>query len=327
MAQERWPSGGSPGRGRIDTRAFGSDVSQASWIASTSPLKLVSPAGAKDERAVLVFALNHGGGLVAGDQIHVDINVHDGSRLGFLTQGSTKIYRSLPGAGRSMQAINATVGSQAALLILPDPVQPFRDSIGAQHQQFHIHPTESNLLVLDWVTEGRTARGERWCFTEWESRNEVWSSAAPQGQAGLSDKRLLLRDTVNLSETSGPGMQPIADRMGEIGVFGTIIIRGTLFQSVGELFLQQFACLPRIGSKQWSATADTHALEDVSDGKLLKGATEITWTATSARGFVIVRFGARRVEMVRHWLREVFRHDGTVEREFGKRYLFCLQDH
>lgn len=116
--------------------------------------------------------------------------------------------------------------------------------------------------------------------------------------------------------------------MEDLSVFGTIIIKGHLFQGLADLFLRRHAQLPRIDAKDWSTGADWPTLDRRKACRSLTGSDSgVVWTATSTRGFVFVRFGASAVESTRHWLRDVLTTDGTIEREFGKRYLFCLQDH
>lgn len=315
-----------PGAGYIETRCSTSGVSRVSEMFSKSPLKLVSPISAGHERAALVFTLNHGGGLVAGDQTSVRVDVRDGARLGLLTQGSTKIYKSIPAVAHSAQTLKVSLGTGAALLILPDPVQPFRDSICTQYQDFEIDETDSSLLILDWICEGRSANGEKWSFVEWTSRNEIWSVPATQQAGETVHRKLLLRDSIRLNAQSSLGMQSIAERMRDLSVYGTVVIKGDIFESLGQLFLSQFACLPRVGAKQRASASEMQSSEEAHGVKLSKGATEVIWTATSARNFVVVRFGAKTVEQARNWLREVFIQDGTVQREFGQRCLFCLRN-
>ena len=154
-----------PGSGFIESRVLGDKISRVSDMSSTSPLRLLSPTSAREVRAVLVFLLSHGGGLVAGDQTKTQITVCPNSRLGLLTQGSRKIYKKTSGKACCVQMLNADVGADSAVLILPDPIQPFSQSRYRQEQQFHIDPSSSSLLILDWISEGRSARGEMGAYT------------------------------------------------------------------------------------------------------------------------------------------------------------------
>lgn len=65
------------------------------------------------------------------------------------------------------------IAAGAALWLGTDPVQPFAGSRYAQTQIFEVEPGGSVGLV-DWVTEGRSARGERWAMDGWRGKNEIW---------------------------------------------------------------------------------------------------------------------------------------------------------
>lgn len=310
--------------GYIETQVFGYGTSRVSELTSKTPLRLLSPNPQPEERAVLVFVLNHGGGLVAGDSISLQVNVCPGSRLGLLTQGNTKVYRSASRSTGCAQTLNAVVGTGAAMLILPDPIQPFRDSSYRQEQIFEIDSTTSSLLILDWVCEGRTARSEKWDFTEWKGRNEIWSAPSHVEGGEVGESGLLLRDNTTLKQSSR--LTPsLRERMDEFGVFGSLFIRWPLFKELAASFMEAYARLPRVGAYVWSTHGTTQAHNSQKANTSGSSETNVKWTVTSARGSVVVRFAAQAVEPAKQWLREVLIADGTVEREFGKRYLFTFQ--
>ncbi|CAI7626236.1 unnamed protein product [Penicillium palitans] len=283
------------GTGQLEVHAF-CGSSSISTLSCTYPLKLVSPPSRPTDRAVLVFMMSYGGGLVAGDRVDLDVRVRPKSRLALLTQGSTKVYKTPSKSICSHQNLTVRVDEGAALLLLPDPVQPFKDS---------------SVLVLDWVSEGRTAIGEAWDFFGWKGRNEIWS--LPKPDKGTT-KKLLIRDSLVLDETSSTE-RSYKNEMDGLGAFGTLIIRGPMFRALGDFFLAEFSHLPRI-----RANGKLHEPVDLHPGESVK-----TWTAASVRGSVIVKFGARDVDAAKRWLRDMLLRDGTVEKEFGARSLLCLQ--
>ena len=63
-----------------------------------------------------------GGGLVGGDDIQLRADVTAGARALLTTQASTKVYRS---ERRSRQSLTATVGANALLAVVPDPIVCF----------------------------------------------------------------------------------------------------------------------------------------------------------------------------------------------------------
>ncbi|MBI3870294.1 MAG: urease accessory protein UreD [Verrucomicrobia bacterium] len=150
---------------------------------SSSPLRLLTPRSRG--LSVWGYLSNLGGGLVAGDQTHVSCSVGRNSRCFLGTQSSTKIYRNPEGLPCQHQTV-AAVASGGLLVWAPDPVQAFAESIYAQRQKFLLAPGAS-LVLLDWFTSGRMARGERWQFHCLQSRNEVWESSPEELNPTLSD--------------------------------------------------------------------------------------------------------------------------------------------
>lgn len=290
-------------------------------------------------------------------------------------QGSTKIFKTEPGnangiklikghrkqmpanqhlADMSQQSLDVRIGRQAALCYLPDPSVPFKNSRYAQVQTFTVDAAakgdeRSSLCVLDWVTQGRTSRGENWNFRFWRGRNEVWATDEKTGKS-----RLLLRDSVILddetddldvsdedsdeeagesglnshsgrADTPPPqaGLVPlniIQERTRPHGVVGTLILSGPVFDSLGTYLMHQFNSQPRIGSRNWASSAPSTAPEPSLSTK-----GDVTWTAARVRaGFVLVKFGAKDFETAKDWLGGLLREEGSVIREFGEEALFCL---
>ena len=271
---ERLPAGS----GNVRLTAHGLET-----VSFQYPLKLISPDRhlSSDEKHVTVlFLLTYGGGLVGGDRIKLRIELEDSTHLTLLTQGSTKIFKSATRDVVSGQALDVKIGSGAALCYLPDPTQPFAESVYEQKQTFYVDQSgKSNLLLLDWVTEGRRARGESWTLWDWRGRNEV----------RMFDKsskgRLLLRDALSLSdrEVADTGLSQKTD---SLGVFGTLIIYGPIFAQLGHFFLDQFSSLPRIGAKNFADIAGREQNQSPS-----RQHADVIWTAAALRGFVLIKFG------------------------------------
>lgn len=138
---------------------------------ATSPLKLLTPR--TRGRSVWAFASSFGGGLVAGDQTRLDLRLGASARCFVGTQASTKIYRN-PSCRPCGHVTQATLEAGSFLVFAPDPAQPFAHSTYSQRQEFHLGP-DAGLVLVDWFCSGRVARGERWAFQRFQSRNEVWS--------------------------------------------------------------------------------------------------------------------------------------------------------
>ena len=297
------------------------------------PLKLVAPAPLTSEDGSLVhtvFILSYGGGLVAGDTINLTVNMARKSKLVLLTQGSTKIFKTMDPGVVSGQSMNVKLDGGSALCYLPDPVQPFEGSAFEQRQVYDLLEgpggeavEQASLCVCDWVSEGRTARGERWRVWRYGSRNEVWQV----GQEGK--RRLLLRDNVVFDDRNKAEILPdFHERVDGLGVFGTLIVKGPVFERLGKFFLEEFAKLPRIGARTWG----DEEREEENEVELWRKSRQrdetrdgLLWTAANVRGFVLVKFGAKEVEGGKRWLNTMLKTESSVERNFGAIALHCLK--
>src|SRR5262245_10707844 len=173
--------------------------------AAASPLRVLNPKSAGT--ASWVYLATYGGGLVGGDSIDVTIDAGPRAAALIATQASTKVYRS--GLGAS-QRLRARAGDGSLLVLLPDPVTAFS---GSQYQQEqHVELDEdASLVLVDWLTAGRMASGERWQFDGYTSRTFV-------RRAGT----LLLHDAISLTSADGA----IAGRMNRFNCVATVVLTG-----------------------------------------------------------------------------------------------------
>ncbi|KAI8931907.1 hypothetical protein NX059_010811 [Plenodomus lindquistii] len=330
-----------PGHGDITLEVLPPDQPVLRTLSYQYPLKLVAPdpRPPPDQNSVslsgendihnqkiprlihTVFLLTYGGGIVAGDAINLAVKLEGNTRLILLTQGSTKIFKTPSAALVSRQHMTVTLEKDSALVYLPDPVQPFAQSAFSQSQIYHLKEELGNLCVCDWVTCGRSARGENWDIYEYKSRNEVWT-VKEDGK-----KRLLLRDNLILDEHGQTDMR-LSARMDGYAVFGTLIIRGPVFASLAKYFLDEFEALPRIGGRNWGDVA-LPELSPKEQRRLERQQREtadgLVWSAANVRGFVLVKFASREVEGSRNWLRDMLQEDGSLVRSFGERAILCVK--
>ena len=197
--------------------------------AAASPLQLLAPR--PRGRAVWLVAASHGGGLVAGDAIDLAISVGAGATACLGTQAETKVYRDARGRG-ARQRLTAQVGAGGLLALLPDPVSPFGGSRYEQVQGFEL-AAGGSLVVLDAVTAGRAARGERWAFDGWRSRNEVRVGGA-----------LVLADALRLEAAEGPA---VAGRLPGVELLATVILIGPRVEDAAAALLEAHAAAPAAG--------------------------------------------------------------------------------
>ena len=167
----------------LEVESVSGQSAVTSAFAST-PMKLLTPRSRG--QSVWACTSSFGGGFVAGDETRLDLRIGRGARCFLGTQASTKIYRN-PRALACGHVTQATIEENALLVFAPDPVQPFAGSSYTQRQTFRLG-AGAGLVLVDWFTSGRAARGERWAFNRFQSRNEVWSAPLhePDRRAGVS---------------------------------------------------------------------------------------------------------------------------------------------
>lgn len=322
-------SSSAPGEGQLVVQLLPHGISGLATITYQYPLKLISPSPTASQKSVLVFLLTYGGGLVGGDHVHLQITVQPRAKLSIVTQGHTKIFKSASRDIVTRQKLEVAIDAGAAVCLLPDPVQPFEGSVYEQSQIFTLGDNAS-ICLLDWVTNGRSARGEDWDLHAWRGRNEIWT-AGEAGQMG----RLVLRDNILLEgDTPGQISMNLKKKMYGLSVFGTLILKGPLLEPLAAFFMAEFAALPRIGARDFRSEEAM-----AKDGKIelspqaawrasrlkQEKADCILWSTAKVRGCIVVKFGARSVEGGRTWIGSMIKEEGSVERVFGDDAIMCVR--
>jgi urease accessory protein len=236
----------SPGEGRLEVELVDGQ-SAVVGCAARSPLQLLAPC--PRGRAAWVVAASHGGGLVGGDAVELAIRVGAGAAACLGTQAETKVYRPAGLAG-ARQRLSASLGEGALLALLPDPVSPYAGARYDQVQRFDL-AAGASLALLDAVTAGRAARGERWAFARYCSRNEVRAGG-----------RLLLADAIRLGADEGP---PLPDRLEGLELLATVLLLGPALATAARALLAAVATLPASPGAAVLAVASP-----VGDGALLR---------------------------------------------------------
>jgi urease accessory protein len=194
---------------------------------SASPIKILVPKSRG--QSVWAYASSFGGGLVAGDQTRIDLTVGADARCFLGTQASTKIYRN-PKHLPCSHTTSANLQTNSLLVFAPDPVQAFADSRYSQRQEFRLAP-DAGLVLVDWFTSGRAARGERWNFSHFQSRNEVF----------ITGKRIFL-DSILLDAANG--FTASSHQVGRYNCFATLLLLGTSLEKNPEKLLQEISTRP-----------------------------------------------------------------------------------
>lgn len=213
---------GAPGRARIGViRSGRRSVVHRAY--ATSPLRLLTPAN--HGHAAWIYTSSFGGGLVDGDRIAMDIEVGRGAAAFISTQASTKIYRSPGGTSADM---HARVAADGLLVVAPDPVVCFSGARYRQTQTFEL-ADRAALVVLDWVSSGRHAAGERWAFDEYHSQLTV-----------RLDGRLLVHDALALRAADGN----LRARLGRFNVLAVAVLAGTTLSAAAVSLVANASASP-----------------------------------------------------------------------------------
>jgi urease accessory protein len=243
----------APGHGAIELALVaGQTAVTSAW--ARNPLKLLVPR----PRGPSVWAClsSFGGGLVGGDEIQLTLRLAARTRCLLGTQASTKVYRN-PRGRPCGHRLHASLDSGSLLVLAPDPVQSFAGSAYEQRQEFHL-ARDAALVLVDWCCSGRMARGERWAFTRFHSRNELF----------VEGERLLL-DSLLLDPADGPLDGP--HRLGRFNCLALVALLGAPLHDAAARLLAdvQAQPVPRRGPLVCSAGP-------LRDGALLRIAGEHT---------------------------------------------------
>jgi urease accessory protein len=200
----------------------GQSTVTSAW--SSEPIKILVP----KSRGVSAWACtsSFGGGMVGGDETRLDLNLGSETRCFVGTQASTKIYRN-PSRLPCSHVTRANLEANSLLVFAPDPVQAFAGSTYSQRQEFFLAPG-AGLVLLDWFGSGRAARGERWQFSQFKSRNEVF----------IAGERIFL-DSILLD--SSDGLLDSSMRAGRFNCFAMLLFIGEPLRAVANQLLEKIS--------------------------------------------------------------------------------------
>ena len=134
----------------------------------TSPWHHFPPSYLDDSGCAYTWLVNPSGGLVGGDHVSVEAQLHAGTHVLMTSPSANRVYRSLAEPG--LQEIRLSVGLDARLEWLPEVTIPFAGS--RFRQSIHVDLAPGATVVLwDAMASGRVARQERWAFASIE--NEI----------------------------------------------------------------------------------------------------------------------------------------------------------
>jgi urease accessory protein len=134
----------------------------------TSPWHHFPPSYLDDSGCAYTWLVNPSGGLVGGDHVSVEAQLHAHTHVVMTSPSANRIYRSL--SEQAVQEVRISVGPGARLEWVPEVTIPFAGS--RFRQSIHVDLAPGATVVLwDAMASGRVAMRERWAFAAVE--NEI----------------------------------------------------------------------------------------------------------------------------------------------------------
>jgi urease accessory protein len=113
---------------------------------------------------------------------------------------------------------------------VPAPLTCFEGARYTQRTEIDL-AAGASLVLLETLTSGRAARGERWRFERFDARTRL-----------RVDGRLLLQEAVRLEA----GVVPVADRFGAFNAFSVAVLVGPRVARAAEALRESLAGRPAI---------------------------------------------------------------------------------
>lgn len=126
----------------------------------------------------MVHLHNVSGGVLAGDLLDLEIEVAAGATAQVTTTGATRLYRHRLGVADSEQRTSITIGENAILEYLPDPVIPYAGARHAQQTEIRL-ARKATLFCWEVLAPGRQASGEEFAFESLRIAIRIATAARP----------------------------------------------------------------------------------------------------------------------------------------------------
>ncbi|MDA0268078.1 MAG: urease accessory protein UreD, partial [Cyanobacteria bacterium] len=136
-----------------------------------------------DPKRVYAYIMNACPGILAGDDLHLNLQLGAGASLYLTDQSATKVHSRPSGGADAQMTWTVQVGAEAYLEYIPEPVILFAASSLTQRMQVTLHP-QGRLVLSEIIVPGRLARGECYDFDQFQSRLRVQT---PEGALCFAD--------------------------------------------------------------------------------------------------------------------------------------------
>ncbi|HKO31555.1 MAG TPA: urease accessory protein UreD, partial [Nitrospiraceae bacterium] len=125
----------------------------------SSPWHHFPPSYLDDSGCAYTWLVNPSGGLVGGDYVSVEAQLHTGTHVLMTSPSANRVYRSL--SEPAVQEVRISVGPDARLEWMPELTIPFAGSRFRQSIHVDLSP-RATVVLWDAIASGRVAMRERW---------------------------------------------------------------------------------------------------------------------------------------------------------------------
>jgi urease accessory protein len=172
-----------------------------------APLRVIRPFYPEGEGPAHLYLLNTTAGILEGDEIEISLRLEKGAHAVVTTPAATRVH-PMP-SGEAHQRISLSVGREATLEYLAEPVLPYAGAVFHQETEIFLEE-EATLFYLDLLGPGRLGRGESFAFHLYENQLRIID---PEG--------ILVQERFRLTPSERP--------LEEIGVMEGFSHLGTLY--------------------------------------------------------------------------------------------------
>jgi urease accessory protein len=134
-----------------------------------------------------LYQMNTSPGVMAGDDLRIGVDLANQTKLHLTDQSATKVHSMPIGGLPSQVSYDITIGENASLEFIPEPLILYADSRLTQTTRITLHPT-GQLCWSEIILPGRLAHQEYYQFHSYRSRLRV---SSPEGELLFGETMLL----------------------------------------------------------------------------------------------------------------------------------------
>ena len=142
---------------------------------TTYPLRLsnVFRLDAIEPDCAYLYLINTSPGLLAQDHLNLSLELAEGTKTYFTDQAATKVHAMPQLLTKATVEFKITVGADASLELIPEPIILFADAALEQSTQITLDASAA-LAYSEIILPGRLTRGEYYDLRYYHSRLEIY---------------------------------------------------------------------------------------------------------------------------------------------------------